>query len=193
MSRTTRYALIAAAALLVVIGLTAVVAVLRGSFGAFEARVISTASILLAAAAVGALGAHARSSGAAVRLGLVTAGLAALAALLAIVLVWMPDDTAPDTLAKAMLVTAAAAVAAGLHSALRTWADEPVLLVRAIVAVGYLAAADVAWLVVSERGASLLGRFLAAAAILVALGIVLLPILGRLRSDRERRHPSAHV
>lgn len=193
MPRATRYALIAAATLLIVIGLTAVVAVLRGSFGAFEARVIATASILLGAAAVGALGAHARSSGAAVRLGLVTAALAALAALQAVVLVWMPDDTAPTTLGKATLVTAAAAAAAGLHSALRTWAHEPALLVRAIAAVGYLAAADAAWMVVTERGASLLGRLLAAAAILVALGIVLLPILGRLRSDRERRHPAPHV
>lgn len=191
MSRTTRYALIAAAALLTVIGLTAVVAVLRGSFGPIETRLITSAAILLAASAVAAVGVHARLSARAPRLGAATALLAGLAAALAIVPVWLPDDTAPVTLGKAVALATIAALATGLHSALRTWARDPRWLVWGVVALTYAAGLDAAVMIVRDQGSPPQERFLAAALILVALGIVLLPILSRLRAGRSR--PTAHT
>jgi hypothetical protein len=178
-----RRALQAAAVLLTLVALTAIAAVVRGELGEVESKIITSALILLAGAALASIGLDARARGAAGLAGPAAAAAAALSAALWLVVIWAPFDEVPAWLPRTATVAVLAAGAAALHSALQMWARRPRWLIAVAVVLGYACAVQAAVIVAREDATTPEVRGLAAGAIALALSLVLIPILARLRTD----------
>ncbi len=85
-----------------------------------------------------------------------------------------------------MACAAVAAVAFGLHAGLAAWARRPRRIVASTIVVGYVTAAQAIVIIARESAVDLQVRLLAASAILLVLGMVLVPVLS-LASRPERR------
>lgn len=190
MGASTRFrqawALRLAALLLSLVALTAIVAVVRGSFGEIEGRITTSAAMILLAAAVAAIGLEARARASAPRVGLAAAALAAAAAILGVTLVWLEVDPVPEWLPRAMSIAAVWAGAFGLHAGLASWARRPRWLIVATLSLGYAGAALSTGIIAREDATTAEVRALASVAILLVLGLVLTPILAALEGRRPR-------
>jgi peptidoglycan/LPS O-acetylase OafA/YrhL len=176
---------VAATVLLTLVALTAIVAVVRGELGEVEGRIITSALILLAAAALASIGLDAWSRGTALRAGPVAAAAAAASAVLWLVVIWADVDSVPAWQPRSATIAALAAGAAALHSALATWARRPRWLIIVATVLGYACAAEAAVIIARDDATTPEVRGLAAGAIALALALVLIPITARLGSRRS--------
>jgi hypothetical protein len=183
--RYLRAALVAATVLLTLVALTAIVAVARGELGEVEGKIITSALILLAAAALASIGLDAWSRGTALRAGPLAAAAAAVAAVLWLVVIWPDLDPIPAWLPRSAAVATLLAGAAALHAALATWAHHPRRLIVVATVLGYACAAEAAVIIARDDATTPEVRGLAAGAIALALALVLIPITARLGSRRS--------
>lgn len=157
---------------------TAIVAVARGGLGDVEARIITSAGVILVAASVAAVGLDARERRTAPTVGVLAATLATLAGILTLVVIWVPPSS--SILPRAMAISAVLALSLALHAGLRTWAARPRWLVRAAVVLGYVTALQASVIIAREDATTPEARALAATLIMLGLALALVPILARL-------------
>ena len=91
-----------------------------------------------------------------------------------------------------MASAAVAAVAFGLHAGLSAWARRPWRIVASTILTGYLTAAQAIVIIARESATDLQVRLLAASAIVLVLGMVLIPVLALASRPEIRRdaHPT---
>ncbi len=184
--RVRAWLLRGAALVLTLVALTSVVAVVRGSFGELEGKILTSAAMILLATGIAAVGADARARGAGGLAGPIAAGLGGLAAGAGLIVVWPDAGVAGSWLPRVMASAAVAAVAFGLHAGLAAWARRPRWIVASTILIGYLTAAQAIVIIAWESATDVQVRLLAASAIVLVLGMVLIPVLA-LASRPERR------